>query len=347
MTAGPAMGRQYRLHLTVTDNRVSAAHVACAGPVNPLVIGEGRSIREALHLAGLLFPLCPAAHKGAALRAVEQAAGVALPPGQRTAREAVLLAEAVSGTVWRAAMQWRTLLGDTPDPAPVRLARDGAASLARALFTEDWVRPGGAPLAADGAAAQAALRMVTHAFNTIQGTAETVRTGAMAVRLADGAALCPPLGATVFQSDLDPDDTQCEETPRSLHPDGTCPQTLADWFAAQHAHGSDLLEQLSCCLDQVQEDGPIPMPDDMTGQGLGVAMTARGRLRHCLRMDRGRIVAWRAAAPTDWNFAPQGAAARAALTLDPGEDFVKQAQWFVQAFDPCAPCAVVMEAGHA
>jgi Ni,Fe-hydrogenase I large subunit len=67
--------------------------------------------------------------------------------------------------------------------------------------------------------------------------------------------------------------------------------------------------------------------------GLGSAVTARGPVFHRVILDAdGRVESWRAVAPTDWHFAPEGPVARA-LSSQGSPDAMRR---LVASFDPCA-----------
>ena len=71
-------------------------------------------------------------------------------------------------------------------------------------------------------------------------------------------------------------------------------------------------------------------------------MTARGRLRHQVQVQEGKIEDWQVVAPTDWNFAPSGSLVQYLNGLQTKAPD-STAKWLVAALDPCAPCAVVLE----
>lgn len=79
-------------------------------------------------------------------------------------------------------------------------------------------------------------------------------------------------------------------------------------------------------------------------QGTGVAEVeaARGRLVHAVRIEAGVIERYAILAPTEWNFHPAGAAARALAELAPPCDTAPEARQVadlvVTAFDPCVTC---------
>jgi hypothetical protein len=86
------------------------------------------------------------------------------------------------------------------------------------------------------------------------------------------------------------------------------------------------------------------------GEGVGVVETARGPLLHYCRVNSGRLVDYAIAAPTEWNFHPNGVLVRE-LT---GQNFVdleglrQYVDWRILALDPCVPWQLTLEeVGHA
>ncbi|OEJ65338.1 nickel-dependent hydrogenase large subunit [Magnetovibrio blakemorei] len=75
------------------------------------------------------------------------------------------------------------------------------------------------------------------------------------------------------------------------------------------------------------------------GIGLAQVEAARGRLAHAVWMDKGKVDQYRILAPTEWNFHPQGIAAKAlkALSFADGDvtDLKAQADAVISAIDPC------------
>lgn len=97
-------------------------------------------------------------------------------------------------------------------------------------------------------------------------------------------------------------------------------------------HGNGLLARLMARLvdlaqipDQIRAAEPLEM-----ASGLGVVETARGRLIHLASIEDGVITDYRILAPTEWNFHPNGVAARALAGLT-----VEQARVVIDAIDPC------------
>ncbi|MGF1462680.1 MAG: nickel-dependent hydrogenase large subunit [Maricaulaceae bacterium] len=329
--AAADLGRRYQAHVSPQD-----AWVTPLGPANPLAVARGRSTQDGVELAALLFPVCPRAQGLAALRAAEAALGLPVSPQADQARERLALAEAVAQAVWRAALTWPSLLGAAPDPAPVQTARAASAALERALFDGPWQVLGGVEPRDGGADARQAIADLGAALDAVAAQAEAVTRAAEAQTLSLGAA--SPLQDRIAERALTPDAVCLEESPRALAADDET--RLAARFRAQHRHARTLWARLR---DGTPPTTSATKPGGASGVGLGVVMTARGRLRHIMRIDAGRIADWRADAPTDWNFAPRGPVAQALKTAAAGAQ-PETARWILTAFDPCAPFEVVRHA---
>jgi coenzyme F420-reducing hydrogenase alpha subunit len=85
--------------------------------------------------------------------------------------------------------------------------------------------------------------------------------------------------------------------------------------------------------------GRAEAPGDATPAGVGLAQVeaARGRLVHRVEVERGSVRRYQILAPTEWNFHPDGAAARALLNLPAGEAALQRrlAAALINAVDPC------------
>jgi len=126
------------------------------------------------------------------------------------------------------------------------------------------------------------------------------------------------------------------------HPQETGPlarQSAHPLVAALSArHGAALLTRLVARLVDLAK-----IPAQMTtcespvhGQrGVGIVETARGRLVHAAKLERGKIVNYGILAPTEWNFHPQGVAVQALAGLQQTGDRTARANALVEAIDPC------------
>jgi len=75
------------------------------------------------------------------------------------------------------------------------------------------------------------------------------------------------------------------------------------------------------------------------GQALAWCEMARGLLLHWVQLDGdGAVRDYRVLAPTEWNFHPAGALARAVATLAPQD--TQTARILAAAYDPCVACSV-------
>lgn len=305
-------------------------------------MGIGRDLGDAVTLAGLLFPICPRAHQIAALRAAEQAGSVELPQGQALAREIALLSEGVFGAVWRAALSWAKMLDQPVPAAAVQIARSGHDAMLRGLFEGPWAVPGGGVVIADIPALLKAASALARAFYQVRPLGLAARDYAAGVRL-DVPAVSAAHTASFIELNAACDEV--EESPRALLSGRHKPPTLAPWFDAQLAHAEGLLIELHEAIQQLYPAQPYRISQRLTGSGIGIAMTARGRLRHAITLEDGVVTSWSAMAPTDWNFAANGPAVKAASALKSPDE--KAAACLIAAFDPCAPCEVVMETQHA
>lgn len=82
--------------------------------------------------------------------------------------------------------------------------------------------------------------------------------------------------------------------------------------------------------------GAIPLGD---GAAIGWCEMARGLLLHWVRLGKDhRVIDYRVLAPTEWNFHPQGALARALSALR--ADAAASTHILSAAYDPCVSCSI-------
>ena len=121
------------------------------------------------------------------------------------------------------------------------------------------------------------------------------------------------------------------------------------------AYGRSTLVRFAARLSELArivcgDEAPAPLAGSLslaTGRGLGWAETARGLLLHQIDLDGGRIALYRIVAPTEWNFHPDGALARATLGVHElsAADLRRRTEWLLQSLDPCV--AYRLEVTHA
>ena len=118
---------------------------------------------------------------------------------------------------------------------------------------------------------------------------------------------------------------------------------LVDRLVERHGNGLltrlvGRLTELARTFERVDEPprkGTASQPASLgKGVGIGRAEAARGRLYHRLRLVDGVVEEYRILAPTEWNFAPGGVAARALSALS-GPSRERQARLLINAIDPC------------
>ncbi len=99
----------------------------------------------------------------------------------------------------------------------------------------------------------------------------------------------------------------------------------------------DRMLTLAASLPGVPEEAVAPAATHATGTGLGAAEAARGRLVHAADIEDGLVRRYRILAPTEWNFHPQGAAAKglAGIAVLPAAHRETLARLFITAVDPC------------
>jgi hypothetical protein len=105
-----------------------------------------------------------------------------------------------------------------------------------------------------------------------------------------------------------------------------------------------LAQGASAASDGSQAAGPATLLSTgalwlADGQALGWCEMARGLLFHWVQLDAaGGVLDYRVLAPTEWNFHPQGALARAVEALASNDQAT--ATLLAVAFDPCVSCSV-------
>ncbi len=119
-------------------------------------------------------------------------------------------------------------------------------------------------------------------------------------------------------------------------------------------HGYGLLARLCACLIELAEapgrmlslansllelgqSQEMPAEAGGNGKGLGSAEAARGRLVHAVEVADGLVRRYRILAPTEWNFHPDGAAARGLAQIANAAPAQREwlARLFITAVDPC------------
>ena len=245
---------------------------ASIATTRPPTIGRvfvGKTPREALVLAPMLFAVCGAAQTEACASAL-RAAGADVPPGPGSRAVA---AEATREHLMRIAVDWSRALGEEPEPDTLKavhaLPRSAVVDMqskARALITRML-----APLES------LALPGWHHHQSSL---------GARLIRrvIEEGWA---DLGGI---SELQERETSAL-TLTSSNTGGAAGNGLLARLLARPAHLLQLFDALA-----------------LAGSVTGPVSTSRGLLRHRAQLNGGRITAYDIVAPTDVNFAAGGPA---------------------------------------
>ncbi len=168
----------------------------------------------------------------------------------------------------------------------------------------------------------------------------------------------PPLPASDLATRLDePDADRFVEAPEWLgRPCETSPlerQRQSELLTAVlDAHGPGLYARAVAAVRELaatslavrdllegREPPPIAASRYAPGAAIAQVEAARGRLLHRVRVEAGRVVAYRIVAPTEWNFHPEGALPRAVAALDSADadELNAQADLLITLLDPCVP----------
>lgn len=284
----------------------------------------GREVGEALALLPMVFSLCGHAHCAAAQ----------LATGQGAADMRLVLAENAREHLLRILLGWQG--GGTSMPAPPVMAL--VADMHEAIENRDTVSVAatlddyleahvfGCP-PEDFLAGKSWLGAKTQAAAYLRDIQEN---GWQALGQTDPAPL-PTLPARMLAKRM-------QEPGFCRYPDwqGTPRETGPFARHAQHplvaAHGSGLLARLMArlvALALLPAQMRRSTPQDATPP-FGMVETARGRLVHMAELEGGRIASYKILAPTEWNFHPEGVAAKALKGLAPA-----QAKAVIEAIDPC------------
>ena len=367
---------EIRVRLLWDGHRIERVTVVAARPLAAPRLLNGRTPAAALALVPALYALCGRAQSAAAQLALQHA-GAQLPdaPAPETLRRAVWL-ETLGEYFWRLLLDWPEVCGLPGKLEPVASARrlvqgpptppENAAALSTALATlaaehvfgeavQDWLaRSSPADIAAWLASADTAPALALRRLwddPACPGRGDRPRW-----LPSDAAAVCGALADPMAAPDF-------AREPRWAGAD-------ADTGALARQRHAPLLASL---LDERGADAAVRLlarlrefagllveglpPEWVHGQaartadgtpaGIGAVQTARGLLLHRARLAQGVVVDYAVVAPTEWNFAADGALVRALMHRAVASESQARVdtRLMVQALDPCVACKV--ELAHA
>jgi hypothetical protein len=306
-----------RVRLTCEGGRVSAIQVSSERPDVAMLLRD-RTAGQAVRLVPSLFALCGQAQARAAALALAAARGKECP--QRL--DAAVQREVLREHLWRCLLDLPILLGGAAlhqeFVSAAKCVTDGKRDELRALLTSPKI---------------AALRLRLKQDNETHSHSPN---------------LLPPLEAK----------TSLIEWPRLsaefCHLPSWRGKAAETGAIARHTHGNEVsvspmsarwLARFDELLDwamgnmQVRAGGAVSAASVAPGIGRALIETARGLLMHEIALDGERVADYLIAAPTEWNFHPQGALADHLLEREAVDRHALQQRVAraVAALDPCVP----------
>lgn len=299
------------------------------------------------------------------------------------ARTLLVRAEMASIHGWQAVVDWPRLLGEVPSPAALIPVRTAIAALGKLLYPAgDGLRLDAAPPTAEPQAVRQAAAPIIEWFGrevfggpipadawSLADWAETGTTPAarlanrlMAPEIAGfGSSPVPPLSAQDagwFAARLAANPGFAAAPATEAGPAFTGPlarrmdHPLVAPLVALHGTGlaahmaARIADMAELCRSLGDADGKGAVDGrGGAGSGCGVVETARGRLAHWVRLTGdGRVADYRIVAPTEWNFAADGALARGLTGAADGRDLEERARLLVAQLDPCVPSTITIDA---
>ena len=159
-------GLSITLHLQ--EGRVRQVEIGSNRLVRASDMLNGRPPAQVLALLPTLYSLCGTAQGLAGLEAVEDAAGIRVPPAQRMARHALGLVEILAEHAASVLRDWPGLLGEAPDPAAIKPLRPLIMAARKALYPAgDWIALGGGKLEPNHRALDDMVRRFDESLNRL------------------------------------------------------------------------------------------------------------------------------------------------------------------------------------
>lgn len=303
-----------RLRLAVAGGRIGDVHVASERPTVAGLL-RGRDADEAVRLVPLLFALCGRAQGRAAQLALAAARG-----GEHAAApDPAIRREALREHLWRWLLDLPLLLGG-------RAMREEFVAALRRL-EEDRRDELGGLLAGPG------IADLVDRLAGAEDCADPAPRLLPALDAAESLRHWPRLDVEFCSRPLwQGAAAETGALARTGRAGSSAPAFASRWMARL-----DELRAWSCGTETAGAPGTVSAMPVAPGVGRALVDTARGLLMHEIELDGGRIADYRIAAPTEWNFHPQGPlaawmAGRDATDREAAAGFAGRA---VAALDPC------------
>ncbi|MCW9035698.1 MAG: nickel-dependent hydrogenase large subunit [Rhodospirillales bacterium] len=370
------MSVEGRLEITLhkKEEQIEKVNIVSSRPLQMASFFHGKTPEETIALMPSLYSICGIAQTSVALEACEQALGLEVSDQTRSTRQMAVWAETAREHITRIAIDWGEPVASPLIKEIMPLAQNikkalgnvfvlggNAATdetfvetqistlenyLEKAVFGEklmDWLQRSDKSDLEDWF-----FNDLTQAANLIEKVSlqgwQEVGGGKPIEPLPefDAHELFESLNNPKFVARPVWDNIPQETTALTRCADN---QLIRD---IQKHHGSGLLTRLTALLVELAnipsqmrrllEGEAIPQITlNKPGNGLSQIEAARGRLVHGVQIDDGKITDYKILAPTEWNFHPQGCAAKALKNLkaDNDEILLEQAKLVVCAIDPC------------
>jgi coenzyme F420-reducing hydrogenase alpha subunit len=360
-----------RLHCT--NRHVAAVSVESSRRALPSKLVLDRPPAEVAQLVPRLFSICSRAQGAAAAGALEAAQGLSLDGDVAERRHIAVALEALQESLWRLLIDWPEALDEPPLVAPLRVVRQAAADVERGHLTIDALLAEIERVASEHVYAQSSASWLAQHPDSLDQWIATA--GTLPARLVrrlqsempglgrSDVPLMPPATLAALETALLPYLQRDAGYALAPHWDGVPVETgalarqsghpLVAAFVAREGRTAAArfvarLVELAASIDALrsQPRNAVRQHKLRTGEGIGLAETARGLLLHRARVDDGHVVDFQIVAPTEWNFHPEGGIR--SLTGRPAHDdrrLESEARLVVRSLDPCVACRV--EIAHA
>lgn len=356
------------VRLTVKDGAVTPK-IQSARPLLACRVFEGKTIEQALPLVPMLYSLCGMAQSVAAVRAIESSLGKTASTIVEQQRELIIRLESLREHLWRLSIDWPSLTSSpnaTQTFAPLNLA---ITQLTQALNSDKQLN------------AQPGMKQCnTHLEHSKQWEAISRQVRQNYLAEENAPTVLHQTAESLISSPIAhqelpelPEISNADYGQLLRGPDADTVISRPQWQSAcfetgplarqkdhanlQHikkTHESGLytrymarvfeLEQL---LQQLDSDfsGDIIASPMTASDGIAQVEAVRGRLVHCVDLDDDTISRYRILAPTEWNFHPQGIAAKMLADLKPEsrEQLEQDARMIIHAIDPCVGYELTIE----
>ena len=358
---------ELRVGLRVSGGRIEHVGITSTRPDVARLLLQGRTRAEVGAAVPLLFSICGRSQAAASALACAAATGEAPAPDALARFDATVAAETVREGAWRTLLDWPKGIGETPTDDAIAAARDslsfrsgapaddGARAIALAVLgvaADEWLalRSLSALDRWTDAGQTASARFIRRVRDDDAAATETQRVAATGVALLDHRHQAAWMAELSAACDGDPEFVRHPTWRDAPAETGALARLQADPLIGDLMRRSASrvparfvarLRELALLLagQTPAATGAMALP---CGGGLGWVENARGLLIHQVRFGQDRVGSYCIIAPTEWNFHPDGALARALSGLpatDP--DAVRRhATRLIHSLDPCVACRV-------